>query len=219
MLNFIQFVSTASALVEALSSLAEHIQGLQKSFGPVASFIRPQVSYENLLLDLTFDIGEGRRPKATILRTQKVRFLVPDEGVIRELAWGRGEQLKEFSVEGAKLVGTRFEGSRTVLLLGLDHRPDKGEVATVRTKRIVANAVAGRDGYAEASLERPTRRLAVAVRFPKHRPPVRAHLVTSPPRLPARRLRCRYGADGRPYISWTTRRPERYVTYSFRWRW
>ena len=154
-----------------------------------------------------------------VVRRQRVKFLVRDGGVIRELVWGEGKPLADYSVEGATCLGSLSEGNKQVMLLGLARSPARGERATVSTRRLVKNAVTGRDGYAEVLVERPTESLSLTVRFPRARPPLDARLVTSPPCRAGRRLACRYGRDGRPYLKWSAHRPDNHVVYSVRWRW
>ena len=105
------------------------------------------------------------------------------------------------------------------MLLGLERVATKGEVVTIYTRREVRSPFKGRDGYAEVSVERPTQRLRVTVKFARRGAPAQARLVTAPSGDENEVARYRYGADGRPYFRASFRRPTPFKMYSFRWQW
>ena len=148
-----------------------------------------------------------------------MRFLVEDSGVVRELVWGEGNPLAAYSVQGASLLAVQSEGPKRVLLLGLERRPNRGDQAAITSRRQIRNGFVDSSPYAEVSVERPTSKLGLKVLFPCSRPPLGARVESVPPTMPARSIRIRYGADGRPFLSWSMRQPERFTTYSLRWQW
>ena len=117
------------------------------------------------------------------------------------------------------MLGIQSEGPRRVLLLGLPHRPSKGDCAAVTSNRLIRDAFVDESPYAELLVERPTQRIGLKVLFPRSRPPLGDWVESLPPSLPVKRVSVRCGADGRPFLTWSLRRPERFTTYSLRWSW
>jgi hypothetical protein len=115
-------------------------------------------------------------------------------------------------------VGVRQEGSTRAVLLALPSKPHKGDMVRLVSSRVVRDPVVGGSGYAESYVERPTRRLALKVLFPRSRPPSEARLVVSPSDT-SRTLRVRYGRDGRPFLSYSLTNPKLFARYSLRWLW
>ena len=90
--------------------------------------------------------------------------------------WGEGERVRRLSVDGARRLGSRPEGSRDVLLLGLDRRPGVLSTATLKARRLITGGFTKRKEYFEVSVERPTKSLSLRVLFPRNRPPRDAYL-------------------------------------------
>jgi len=178
----------------------------------------PQTDYENLRLDVVLDIADAHGRHAMLARRQLVRFLVADSGVVRDLIWGNGNQVARYSAHGANRLGLRPEGPLQVMLLGLPYRPVKGERVVLQSRRAIRGALQGSSEYCEMLVERPTRRLALKVLFPRSRPPTTASVVTSPD-ASVTRVPVRYGADGRPFLQWGCTAPKQHRTYSLRWAW
>ena len=102
-------------------------------------FRRPShtTSYESLSLSIELDLCDATGELAIVRRTQRVRFLTEESGVVRAVVWGEGEPLAGYRVTGAELLSVRREGSKRVVLLGLPANPGKGETTTVRTDRTI----------------------------------------------------------------------------------
>jgi hypothetical protein len=178
----------------------------------------PQTDYENLRLDVVLDITDPRGRHAVLARRQLVCFLIPDTGVVRDLIWGNGNQVTRYTAHGANRLGLRPEGPLQVMLLGLPYRPVKGERVLLQSRRTIHGALRESSEYCEMFVERPTRRLALKVLFPRSRPPTTARVVTSPD-ASVTPIPVRYGADGRPFLQWGCTAPKRDWTYSLRWAW
>ena len=218
-MKIFEIMSAVAASLAALSKLAVELRAAASRLAQIAERLRHQSSYETLLLDVELDIRDRRGRRAIVNRRQRVQFLREDTGVIRELVWGEGEPLAGYSVQGAQRLGVRREGSRRVILLGLPRTYAKGERALVTSRRLIRGALTEQTAYAEMFVERRTRRIGLKVLFPKSRPPRDAHLTTSPATASSERIRTRYGPEGRPYLVWKRRNPERFTTYSLNWRW
>ena len=216
---FLDLIQTTTTVLTAISQFATAFSTAKPAVMGMAERLTGRLSYENLALDYVFDIRDPGGRRATIKRRQRVRFRVEDSGVIRDLVWGEGNPLAGYAVVGARCAGVRQEGSKRVVLLALPRKPSRGDQATVATSRTVRDPAVGPAGYAESWVERPTAKLSLKVVFPRSRPPTEAHLVTVPTSSDSRRLKLRYGSDGRPYLSWRKRKPHTFTTYSMRWAW
>lgn len=217
-----QFLEQIKEMVTLAGSLLSALKQLPALIGQLAASVRDlrsMVSYENVRLEALVDILDNRGHRALVTRTQRVKFLTPDAGVIRELIWGDGETLASYSVEGARLLCIKREGSKQVALLAVDGQANKGAQATVTTRRLIRKALNSHDAYAEMLVERPTRRVALKVLFPLGRPPHKAYLTTLPPDAKQEKVNVRYGASGRPFLAWKKLEPDLYKNYSLRWQW
>lgn len=176
-------------------------------------------SYENLHLGIELELCDSAGTRAVLRRRQRVRFLTEEAGVVRDVIWGEGKALAGYHVEGAEQLSVRQEGSRKVVLLGLPANPAKGECVTLKTERVIVGGFKPDEGYLEAVVERPTRRIRLAVLFPLGRPPKALRVEAYPPELPARPLAVRMTGSGRAHATWTLNEPKRLVTYRVRWSW
>jgi hypothetical protein len=206
------------ALVSGLTNLAVHARRLLRTAAKLRSGQTPPTSYENVSLDIVLDIRDPKGQRAVLERRQRVRFLTSDSGAVRDLVWGEGNTLVHYTAVGARRLGVRPEGSKRAVLLALGRRPQRGEQASVRSRRVIAGGLTQPAEYWEAMVERPTQRLSLQVLFPPERPPREAHLVASAGQ-PTHRIRVRYRSDGRPCLSWRLRQPVPDCTYSLCWTW
>jgi hypothetical protein len=220
-------------ILAGLRSRAEALNGLLKALVCIVRQLRslvaqalrrgrlkpPTRSYETLWLELVLDLEDVQGNRAVLSRCQRVRFLVPDGAVVRELVWGEGEQLVRYSARGARRVGVRPEGSKRAVLLDPDQRPAPGDQLTITSRRTIHGGFRQSNEFCEALLERPTGRLDFTVVFPLRRPPREACLVLAPTEQVLRTLRPRYGPDGRAVLRCRLQKPAVGVTYSLRWAW
>jgi hypothetical protein len=216
---------SALDLVTGVSTAAEATAHLMRQLRQLWAAVRdlrrrhPSAAYENLLLELVLDIQDRRGLRAVLERRQRVRFLADEAEVVRELVWGEGEQLSRYSVRGACRLLIRPEGSKRAVLLGLAHRPRKGEQALLRSRRVIRNGFRLPTEYCETVLERATQRVVITVIFPLGRPPNEARLVVTPQQRNERTVPIRFAADGRAFLRWSLAQPSLDRTYSLRWSW
>jgi hypothetical protein len=207
-----QAISVIQQALPTMKALVSLIQGGQAILGS------SRFSYENLLLDLTLDIGDESGRRAIVRRKQQVRFLANEAGVLRSSFWGDGDQVLRHRSSGATRLGSRTEGSQKVLLLGLERPARKGSVVEVQTTETVSDALLGQHEYFEAAVERPTRRLRMRVVFPAGRSPQNIYLNAGSGvnqlKLPMHR-----NANGRPTVGWSLSHARIDTLYSLRWTW
>lgn len=170
-------------------------------------------SYETLALAYRLHIQDRNGRGAWLERDQRIRFRAGEAGVVRDLVWGEGEPLASYQAGAAEPVRLRREGSKQVVWLALPNRPAPGETATVRSRRRVVDALTNDEEYLEVEVERPTRRIALSVTFPRSRPPMTAYVLASPGVIPKRQLIVRWDLGPRPQLEWLCLKPVPFTRY------
>lgn len=180
---------------------------------------RERHSYENLRFDLSLTIHDAVGRGATLRRIQSVRFRTAEAGIVRDVAWGEGEQLADYCVSGADLVGVRNEGPNQVALLDIHRRPATNERAELAIDRFIKDGFLQSREYIEAELERPTKLLRLKVAFPRGCTPRAARIELSPPSRSSVAVPVELGPNGRPELSWSTKHPLQNTRYRLVWSW
>jgi len=206
-----EVISEGTALITAIQGMLKQLRRLRVGRSPS--------SYENVSLALLLNIQDGRGLKAELDRRQVVEFKSVEAGVIRDLVWGDGNTLGAFTAAGARLMGKRREGSKDALLLVLPEGAAVGQRVVVRSKRVVVGALTHRTEYFEVQVERCTRRLSLKVTFPRHRPPMKAWVTSTPIQSPLPPLRTQRGKDGKASLHWRLTAPKVFCTYRLNWSW
>jgi hypothetical protein len=212
-------VTQLGTALEALIRIMRLLQPVLKTMWPFFNVRAPRVVYETVSLTIALDIQDVQGKRAVLLRHQQVQFSVADVGVVRDLVWGDGNPLVRYSVRGGQRLAVQPEGSKRIVLIGLTPHPQRGARARVRSRRLVQDALTGDTEFLETMVERPTKRLALQVRFPRGRPPKEAYMVTSPPAGAVQRIPIQCAADGRASLTWRQSKPDAFRTYSLRWSW
>jgi len=215
------WLTTADAIVGSANNLATAVSQLKTAATLLTRWVpatSPPRDYENLRLAIVLDIRDHQGQHAVLERSQVVRFLVPDTGVVRDLIWGNANQVARYTTDGVSRLGLRSEGSKQVMLLLVPHRPRQGERLLLKSRRDIRGALQESSEYCEMLVERPTRSLGMTVLFPRTRPPTAAQVVSSQDAA-VQRVPVRYGADGRPFLQWRCNAPKQDRTYSLRLSW
>ncbi|MCC6269201.1 MAG: hypothetical protein IT300_16665 [Dehalococcoidia bacterium] len=219
-MDILRLLTTLLSLIQRLLELdARTWKGIAAAVARLIGRGDPQSSYENVSLSIELELCDTKGKRATLRRTQRVRFLAAEAGVVRDVVWGEGKSLAGYTVEGAEQLSVRHEGSKKVVLLGLPTSPGKGEDVTLKTERTILDGFRPSEGYLETVVERATKRLRLQVLFPRQRPPKEVRLEASPPVIAARPLAVRLTKSGRGYATWGMEEPKRLVTYRIRWSW
>jgi hypothetical protein len=176
-------------------------------------------SYETISLSLVLDIQDEAGHLAILQRSQRVRFLNSDLGVVRETFWGDGTPSGLAKVDGATEAVVRREGMKRLSLLDIGRLPARGESHHLVTTRRFRDSVTNAHEFLEGQVERPTRSLSLSVIFPKGRHPLSGYGERLPADAPSRPLRVRMNVDGRAALSWRVRQPKPLSTYRVSWAW
>jgi hypothetical protein len=214
----LQVLAFARDIIPALGQLVPVAAALIKRLGALR-LAGASPSYENISLSLHLRIIDAAGACAELERRQVVRFTTAETGVIRDLVWGDGDAVRAYTASGARLLGMRREGSKSALLLALPASPAAGQRAEVRCKRLIHGALTRRCEYLEVQVERPTKRLALKVSFPKHRPPTRIWMAVHPPESVPASVPVRFNASGRASAQWRRAKVRVSSTYRLSWSW
>ena len=213
-LNIIKLVS----LIESLLAVARKGRLALRIREQLTFWVSRSVQYENALIDLILDIQDLYGRRAVLAKRQRVVCRARDV-VIRDLAWGEGEAIAGYSSRGARRLGVNAEGSKKAVLLVPSHEPEPGRILEIRSRRLIRAGFQETEEYFDTLVERPTRRLALKIVFPRARPPSSARIVSEGHNIRAQTIPVRFGSDGRPFLAWHRQAPEMFRTYSLRWRW
>ena len=211
-------IETANQIAAALQALVPLLTRLARVASKATSSFGTRVSYENLLLDLTLDLRDATGGRAYVQRRQRVLFKTNEAGVIRNLVWGEGTQVKKLASQGGRRVATAREGSREVLLLALARPGQLGKSSEITTDETLSNAFRESQEYFEASVERPTHSLRLRIVFPKARPPKDVYLDAGW-LLGRKSVPVRIAHDGRARVTQTLVNPALDRVYGLRWSW
>lgn len=209
-MNFFEGVSQVLALANQAIPLAQRL---------LATFKRqPRFSYENLSVAIVVDLQDKAGRRAVVTCSQRVRFLVSEAGVVTSHVWGEGQRVRRLSLDGARSFGRRAEGSKDLLLLGLNRRPGALSVVSLKAHRLITGGFLKKDEYFEVSVERPTKLLSLRILFPKNRTPRDAYINADRATRDATRS-VSFTPQGRPQLRWQQRVPEVNRVYRLGWSW
>jgi hypothetical protein len=218
-MNVVEVASQFIAAIEACNRVLTQSRAALKVLRPFLKRAFPDIVYENVFLEASLDIEDTRGKRAVLHRRQRVRFLINDTSVIRDLVWGEGNPIARYAVDGGRRLSIVPEGSKRAILLGVAPQPVAGTYVQVASRRVIKDGLTERSEYFEAMVERPTGHLALKVLFPPGSIPRDACVVTSPKAAVAKRVPIRWAANGRPYVRWRHTKPEPFQTYGIRWSW
>lgn len=218
-MSVFDLATQVTTVANALTAFLSQVRATLTALAPFRAASLPLTDYENLRLDIRLTILDTQGRKAILERRQRVRFQVPDSGIVRDLLWGEGNQLARYASRGATRLGLRREGSRQALMLSLPHRPAQDERATIRSRRVITDGLLQRSEYCEAAIERQTQDISVTVLFPRGRAPHDAQLVASGGATFSKSVPVHHDARGRASLKWQRRTPQLDTIYSLRWSW
>ena len=203
-------LSLARDLLAAGKDVIRHVSGL-----------RPQGIYEVLEHDTTLELCDAEGKLAKVTRQQTVRFLQDHVVAITDYAWGDGQALAEYSCRPGVPVDVYDDGAKKTILISLRETKGRGDVLRFHIQRKIVAGFAKRQEWWETEIYHHTRRLRVAIIFPKDRPCQRAMVAQrSKNRTTAlgKRHFC-FLKDGRQRLTWEIRRPKLHDRYTIKWVW
>ena len=177
--------------------------------------------YEILYYDSTLELLDPTGHTAIFHKRQQVRFLQDNVIAFQDYAWGDGEIFAEYHCSPGIAVDRYRDGDRWNILISLRETKSRGDITDFRIERTVQKGFTQHDEWYQVEIRNPTRRLRLAVIFPKERLCKRATLHE--------RKRNRTQAlgsehlhqlpDGRQLLEFETTRVRHLEVYTLRWVW
>jgi hypothetical protein len=177
--------------------------------------------YEILDYDSVLEIQDPRGEVAVFKRRQKVRFLQDNIIAYQDFAWGDGNILADYRCSPGVPVDQYQDGYRHNILISLRETKNKGDVVDFNIERKVTGGFTKPNEWRQVMLEHKTRKLRIAVIFPKDRPCQRATLTERNINRTTALGEDHFNLlpDGRQMLSWETARPRLFELYTIKWRW
>jgi hypothetical protein len=177
--------------------------------------------YEILHYDSTLELLDSNGHTAVFHKRQKVRFLQDNVIAFEDYAWGDGNSFVNYHCSPGVAVDRYKDGDRWNILISLRETKSRGDITDFHIERIVQNGFIQQEEWSQVEIRNPTRRLRVAVIFPKERLCKHATLHER------KRNRTQVlGSDhlhqlpdGRQLLEFETTRVRHLEVYSLRWVW
>ena len=150
-----------------------------------------------------------------------MRFLQDNIIAFQDYAWGDGEIFADYRCSPGVAVDRYQDGDRWNILISLRETKSRGDIIDFRLERTIQGGFTQHEEWYQAEIRHSTRRLRLAVIFPKERLCQRAilherkhnrtqilgpeHLVQLP--------------DGRQLLAWETTQVHHLEVYTLRWYW
>lgn len=177
--------------------------------------------YEILDYDSTLELIDSNGQTVVFQKRQKVRFLQNDVIAFEDFAWGDGEIFADYHCSPGVAVDRYQDGDRWNILISLREAQSRGDVTDFHITRTVTGGFTQQDEWYQAEIRRPTRRLRLAVIFPKERQCRRA-TVQERKRNRTQVLgpECFHPlSDGRQLVEFETTHVRHLEMYTLRWTW
>jgi hypothetical protein len=179
------------------------------------------VGYEVLQYESTLELKDSKGQAGVYRKRQKVRFLVDDVVAFRDVFWGEGDLASSYRCRPGKAVDFYRDGSRHYVLISLGEAKHLGDVVEFNIERTVRGGFVRSHEWREVEINDPTRKLRLAVVFPKDRQCLRAWVAEKRGDRVAALGGDHFSrlADGRQVLSWEKSRPRLHELYTLKWDW
>jgi len=208
-------------LLGDLSHLVEELIDIALILIQRLNWRRPQGIYQALDHDATLELVDPQGKRAVVRRRKSIRFLQDYVVAFWDTAWGDGDLFTEYECSPGTPVDRFKEGSRHYTLISLQEVKRRGDVLHFRIRRVIKNGFLRSHESWETDILHETKRLRVAIIFPRERPCTKANLVQQNQnrtrRLGVEHLRTL--EDGRQILEWEVHHPRLHERYLIKWTW
>jgi hypothetical protein len=177
--------------------------------------------YEMLEYEATLELLDPEGQEAVFKKRQRVKFLQDNVIAFEDYAWGDGNQLAQYCCSPGIEVDHYREGDRWNILISLRETKNRGDSEEFYLQRKVLRGFTKAEEWWQIEMQHETRHLKMSVLFPVGRHSLSAVLVERK-RNCSTTLGPQHFVDlpeGRQLLTWETRRPQRFETYTLQWRW
>lgn len=182
---------------------------------------RQEGMYEIFDYDSTLELLDTSGESAVFIKRQRVKFLQNNIIAFQDYAWGDGNIFADYQCSPGIVVDRYQEGDRWNVLISLRETKNRGDIEDFYIQRTVKNTYTQPEEWRQVEIRHLTRRLKIAIIFPKERRCQRATLlqrskhqtvVLGPEHFTAL-------PDGRQVLTWETSKIKQFEIYTIRWRW
>lgn len=181
----------------------------------------PDGLYEMLEHDAVLDLQDPHGKVAIFKKRERVKFLQDNVIAFQDHVWGDGKTLVDYRVSSGIDVDRYKNGDRWNVLISLRETKNRGDVEEFYIERKILRGFTQSEEWWQLEMQNETRWLKLAIVFPKSRRCQRAVLVERT----RNRVTVLDGGhftdqpDGRQVLTWETKQPKRFETYTIKWRW
>jgi hypothetical protein len=177
--------------------------------------------YEVLDYNASLDLADASGDLAFFKKWQKVRFLQDNVIAFQDHVWGDGEIMAGYKCSPGFVVDRYRDGDRWNMLISLRETKSRGDIENFYMESKMLHSFTKRDEWWQVEMYNHTRSLKLTICFPRDKQCQRAVLFektrnratildsTSLSNLP----------DGRQVLTWETRNPRQFETYTIKWDW
>ena len=197
------------------------IGGLYRILG---QFRKRQSAYgpcEVLEYDAILELPDPKGRLALFKKRLRVKFLQDYVIAFQDHAWGDGDLLADYSCSPGVEVDHYPEGDRWNILISLRETKSRGDVQDFFIQRKVLLGFTKREEWWQIEMQHETHCLKLSIVFPEERHCVRAALVERK-RNETTILDSTHFVvlpDVRQILTWETKHPRQFETYTINWRW
>jgi hypothetical protein len=181
----------------------------------------PSGLYEMLEYDSVLELIDPKGKIALFKKRQRVRFLQDNVIAFQDYAWGDGELLEEYRCSPGVEVDHYKEGDRWNVLISLRQTKSRADVEDFYIERKINGGFTKREEWWQIEMRHQTDHLKVNIIFPRKRRCKSAVLIERNRNrsTPLGSTHFTELPDGREALTWETRSPRRFETYTIKWRW
>ena len=182
---------------------------------------RKEGTYEVLEYESELEIHDLSGKKVTFSKRKRVRYLQDNIIAFQDYGWGDGEIMQNYKSKPGIAVDKYKIGFKTFVLLSLREVKNSGDVDEFNIRWQIKNGFLSKEGFWETDISHLTKKIKVAVLFPKKRQPSNIHLLEANRgksyRLPSENVKRL--PNGRWKLIWERSNPRLYEHYVLKWNW
>lgn len=177
--------------------------------------------YEILDYDSVLELKDAGGKVAVFKRREKVKFLQDNVIAYQDQAWGDGELFAEYKCSPGVPVDRYRLGFKHLVLISLRETKDRGDVVELNIERKVTDGFTKREEWLQTELNYKTRKVRIAVVFPRNRPCRRALMVERTKNRTTELDRSHFATlpKGRQMLAWEASNPPIHELFTLKWEW
>lgn len=183
--------------------------------------VRKEGMYEILDYETTLELKDTRGKTAVFKKQLKVKFIQDHIIAFEDYVWGDGKIFAEYKCTPGFEADRYKEGDRWNVLISLRETKNNGDITDFYIERVAENGFTKDVESLQTEVRHHTKRLKMAIIFPKTRRCQRAVLIER-----TRKRTTVLGPenftnlpDGRQKVAWETTKIRRFEIYTIQWKW